>query len=1394
MRITDCWVWKRRGSLLPTTAAMLALAAFTPVSALAIQVTETVTYHDNQALWVLGQIAKKTCIASVPADSACDGGADSIVSEVGYGSYAQPLTIGSFGKLLQTRTYDVTTPGQLGTIKTIKDGSNNVTTAGDWYLGVPRLITFADGESQTADVDTGGRITSVTDENGYTTSYGRDAMGRVSSITYPAGDLGPWNQTTLLFQPVASGEYGIGPGHWRQTISTGNARKITYFDALWRPLVVREYDAADIAGTQRFTRFSYDEEGRIVFASYPGASDALSAGIWSEYDVLGRPISVSQDSELGLLTTTTRYLPGGITETTTPRGQVSGEATTTAYMALDKPSYDWPVSISHPEGAYTDIVRDVYGKPKAFTRRDNAGGVAITRSYVYNVFQELCRSVEPETGATLMGYDGAGNLAWSAAGLPATTACDTEGETNGILASKVTRFYDARNRIRSLRFADGRGNTTYTYFDDGKPASMSVDNGGDATDIVDTTYAYNERRLLTGERMQYGSVDWSVSYGYDANGNLATQASPGLNLAYAPNALGQPTQAGSYATGVSYFPNGAVKQFSYGNGIVHSMVQNGRQLPAHSSDAGAGTTAIDLSYRYDQNANVVGIDDALGRQNRTMTYDELDRLLSTQSVMFSAGGMAQYTYDVLDNISSLSINGRLYAYHYDASNRLESTTTGVGGGMSNTLTYDSRGNLAQKNEKIFSFDLGNRLRAVNGIASYVYDGAGRRVKDTTTSDKYSFYSQAGQLIYENDLRQAKSTAYVYLAGSLVARVIDTASIPSPVLLASKPTAAGSYLVSWSVIEQAAGYELQESNDAIAWATAHSGTLTSMVVAGKPTGNYYYRVRACSGAPCSEWSGTLLVTVTRPPSVAPSTTVPGSSYTGSYTVSWTAVTTASSYKLEESINGGSWSEIYSGGGLSQVVGGKAASSYAYRVSACNTGGCGPYSDTATVLVTLAPTGVPTVTAPSSSYTGSYTVAWTAATASTSYRLEESSNGGSWTEIQNGSGLSKAISGKSAGSYAYRVRACNVAGCGPYSATGSTLVTIAPATTSVVTAPSSNYSGGFTVTWTVVGAATSYRLEESSNSGVNWTEVYSGNGLSNASIGKSAGTYSYRVRGCNVAGCGPYSAVTATVVTYVPTAAPSITTQTSSGTGSYTVMWTSVNTATSYRLEESSGGAWLEVYNGGNLSTTIAGKGSGTYSYRARGCNVAGCGPYSVVGTTVVTLPPAASPTVSVPSISDTGNFTVSWSTVSTATSYRLDESNNAGGSWIEIYNGGAISQAVGGKGNGTYSYRARGCNVGGCGPYSASDSIVVGLPPPVPSIASAFYSTPSPTSTRYNASWNAVAGATYYEVSGAFNANTTRTFAAALVAGSYNPSATVKVRACNDVACSAWSAAVTPQPL
>src|SRR5690606_7219967 len=188
---------------------------------------------------------------------------------------------------------------------------------------------------------------------------------------------------------------------------------------------------------------------------YPSTSSSPATGVWTDYDALGRATSVSQDSELGLLTTFTEYLSGYRTRVTNPRGF----QTISTYLAYDQPGTDWPLVINAPDGAITTIARDPHGKPLSLAR--SGGGVTpVVRSYAYDSYQRLCRSVEPETGATLYGYDNAGNLAWSAAGLASGQACSTTGGESAIVARKASRSYDARNRLATLTFPDGNGNQT----------------------------------------------------------------------------------------------------------------------------------------------------------------------------------------------------------------------------------------------------------------------------------------------------------------------------------------------------------------------------------------------------------------------------------------------------------------------------------------------------------------------------------------------------------------------------------------------------------------------------------------------------------------------------------------------------------------------------------------------------------------------------------------------------------------------------------------------------------------------------------------------------------------------------------------------------------------------
>ena len=740
--------------------------------------TEIVTYSDNTSIWVLGQVSSVTCAASIPASTACDG---DVVSATSYDSMALPSATSAFGKPQSTMTYN----GD-GTLATIKDGNNKTTTFSNWYRGIPKNIQYADNTTQSAVVNGNGWITSVTDENGYPTGYGYDTMGRLASITYPAG----WSNTTRTFVPVTKTEYGIPAGHWLETVTTGQHVKITYYDGMWRPLLVREYDANAETATKRYTRMRYDTEGRLVFTSYPTNACTTpsnpcnpTAGVSKAYDALGRVTEVSQTSEPGSVGTTTSYEPGFLTVTT----DANGNAAISSYLTYDQPTTDWPLVINGEEDQTTTISRDPHGKPLSLVRSGSGsgGGASVTRSYSYDANQELCKSVEPETGATLYAYDGAGNLAASAAGQSPTAVC------GGGMINAVGRGYDNRNRLTSLTFPDGNGNQDWTYTPDGLPETVTTYNNGN---VVTNTYAYNNRRFLVSEAMvpDPTAPGWGVSYLYNTLGAVTKETRPGsVTFTYAVNSLGQVTQilANSdteglvtLASNATYFANGALKDFTYGNGIVHRMAQNARLLPSRSTDCTNTSTScivanrrLDLTYAYDGNGNVTGITDGTtsARQTRSMSYDGLDRLTAVSSNMFDS---ASYTYDALDNLQHVSIGGtsaRDQYYCYNAANQLDFVRSGPLCSSATPslvyLQYDAQGNVTHKNGATYNFDYGNRMRGTAGL-SYFYDAAGRRVREDNAGSqlKYSYYANDGRLVWQRDTVAGERINYAYLSGTTVA--------------------------------------------------------------------------------------------------------------------------------------------------------------------------------------------------------------------------------------------------------------------------------------------------------------------------------------------------------------------------------------------------------------------------------------------------------------------------------------------------------------------------------------------------------------------------------------------------------------------------------------------------
>jgi hypothetical protein len=262
-----------------------------------------------------------------------------------------------------------------------------------------------------------------------------------------------------------------------------------------------------------------------------------------------------------------------------------------------------------------------------------------------------------------------------------------------------------------------------------------------------------------------------------------------------------------------------------------------------------------------------------------------------------------------------------------------------------------------------------------------------------------------------------------------------------------------------------------------------------------------------------------VQVIYPPATAPAINVPTSSYNGSYTASWTSVATATSYALEESFNGGPWATAYSGSAISKAFASMAAGTHAYRVHACNAAGCGVDSATDSVLVTYPPATAPVLTAPATNGTGSYSVSWTAVSTATSYQLDENLNGGAWTQFQNDATRSQAFTSKADGTYGYRVKACNVAGCGPL-ASDTTIVDLLPPTTPTLTVPALGAANtAYIISWSAPINTSSYLLQVTS--GGTWATSYSG-ALNSVSRTSSVGTYSYRIQACSAKGCSPFSA--------------------------------------------------------------------------------------------------------------------------------------------------------------------------------------------------------------------------------------------------------------------------------
>lgn len=434
----------------------------------------------------------------------------------------------------------------------------------------------------------------------------------------------------------------------------------------------------------------------------------------------------------------------------------------------------------------TDTVQFTYdSQDRVETVTDQRG---LVTTYNYDAFGNLISLDSPDTGLTIYAYDNAGNRIH-------------QTDARGVVTNYT---YDMLNRLTNVNYPTAPGeDVSYTYDNGG----FCILCEGRLNRIDDssgfTAYIYDHRGNVVITANNILGNSYSVFYTYDIADNVTGITYPsGRVVNYTLDVLGRVSgittdvgsSPGTVVSGVTYLPFGPVTGFTYGNGLQQTMDYD-TDYRVDNITTGVAGNVQDAGYDYDPANNITEITDALDPGNdQTFDYDALNRLSSA----IGRYGALGYTYDGVGNRLERTVdegNGVVTeTYALDASsNRLLTVTTSTN--QTRTFTYTDNGNV--KSDKgtansagssftaTFTYNQANRLvQVVNqGVtADYLYNALGQRVKKTlsgtvTATEQY-IYDLDGNMLAVLDGTGAVIQEYIYLNGTAVALLADSANEPA----------------------------------------------------------------------------------------------------------------------------------------------------------------------------------------------------------------------------------------------------------------------------------------------------------------------------------------------------------------------------------------------------------------------------------------------------------------------------------------------------------------------------------------------------------------------------------------------------------------------------------------
>ena len=613
-----------------------------------------------------------------------------------YNAFASPQTIAETGNATRTTALTYYTDTAKNIVRglplssQVTVGAQSVTTSYTYDLNGNLKTRTQYGVLTTFNYFPNGNLQSRVDALNRTTSFNYQ-NGRVSTITNPAYGLSRVISLDGNIQSETNGRnfattftYDALNRVTQVNPPTGNPTTVTYNDTIRTRVVSR---------TPASTTFSLDGLGRVTSSSATGGINTATTynacgqktyqsfpytganiGDTFAYDVLNRITTITHPD-----TTTIGYnYANGNVAITNERAKT----TTYTNSAFGDPNEKRLVSVADATGStsYT------YNTVGSLTGISHPGGLA--RSFAYDTRNFLTGETHPETGTITYGRDAIGNL---------TSKLDGKGTTG--------YGYDPLNRLTSIDYPGTADDTTFTYDNADNRVTVS-------SSTASTTFQYDAANRMTSQQITMGTLTKTTTYAYDGADNLVTLTYPtGRVLTYGYDSANRVTSliSGSvtYLSGVAYHPSRAMVSLTFGNGKIETIAYDNRyrvsgiQVPS----------LVGLTYGYDGANNALSITDAVApSKNRTLTYDDVDRLLTANGVW----GAMSFTYSPVGNRLTKTLGASTSTYAYGATNN---RLTGVTGGETDaTIAHDANGNMTGLRGFTLGYDPANRLTSVNTSA------------------------------------------------------------------------------------------------------------------------------------------------------------------------------------------------------------------------------------------------------------------------------------------------------------------------------------------------------------------------------------------------------------------------------------------------------------------------------------------------------------------------------------------------------------------------------------------------------------------------------------------------------------------------------------------------------